>query len=410
VSALPHATTRHLRRDTPGEKRETTSLELFMDLVFVFAVTQLSHLLLEHLTWEGLAQSAFLLLATWWAWNYTTWLTNWLDPDSVPVRVMLIGVMLASLLMAIGIPEAFGDRAGLFAAGYVFVQLGRTAWAVWAFGRDTVEGRNFGHILVWFAVSAVFWIAGAVAGGSAQTVLWIVALVIDLGGPAAMYWLPGRGSTPLDEWSIEPGYFAERFQLFVIIALGESIVITGATVGRLELDLETVLALVVAFLTTAAMWWLYFDFVARIAVARLRLSDDPGRLGRDAYTYLHIVIVAGIIVSAVGDELVIAHPTEHLHAADAAAVVGGTALYLLGHALFRWRMTGSIGTRRLMGALVCVLLFFLHEAVAGLVLGALTMLVLVAVIVLDNRPAARASSRASLARLEAELAAREAGA
>lgn len=381
-----------------------------MDLVFVFAVTQLSHLLLHELSWKGAAQTLFLLLATWWAWNYTTWMTNWLDPESVPVRTMLIGVMLASLLMAVGIPDAFGDRALLFAIGYLAVQIGRSVWGVWALGPDSIEGRNFRQILVWFLISGAFWIGGAVAGGETQTVLWIVAFAIDFTGPAVMYWLPGRGSTPTQEWTIDPGYFAERFQLFIIIALGESIVVTGATASALEIDTSTILALGVAFLTAAALWWMYFDFVAKIAVVRLQLADDPGSLGRDAFTYLHIPLVAGIIVSAVGDELFITHPGHHLGAAEAAVVVLGPAMYLLGHVLFRLRLTHSISRRRLAGALCCALLFLLHGTVSALVLAALVLVVVVVVLVLDNRPGPRASARASLARLTAELDARNAAA
>jgi low temperature requirement protein LtrA len=406
VTDYPFSTSKHVRVDAPGEKRETTSLELFMDLVFVFAVTQLSHLLLNHLTWEGAAQTLFLLLATWWAWNYTTWMTNWLNPDSIPVRMMLIGVMLASLLMSIGIPDAFGDRAGIFVVGYLSVQIGRTAWALWALGPRTTEGENFLHILSWFLFSGVFWVLGALEGGHAQTFLWLAAFAIDFAGPAARYWVPGRGRSPSGSWTIDAAYFGERFQLFVIIALGESIVLTGATASELQIDFQTGLALAIAFLTTGALWWLYFDFVAKIAVVRLRLSDDPGSLGRDAYTYLHIPIVAGIIVAAVGDELFIAHPGEHLHAAEALVVVAGPAIYLVGHVLFRLRLTGTISERRLVGAGACLLLFFLHDAVSALLLATLVLLVLIVVIALDNRPGTRSRSRASLHRLEAELEAR----
>ena len=169
---------RMLRERVQGRHARVTTLELFFDLVFVFAVTQLSHLLLQNLTWTGVGQTAMLLLLVWWAWNYTTWFTNWVDPDDVSVRVVLIDCMLASLLMAVGIPDAFGDRALLFAGGYVVLQVGRSAWAVWAFRRGTIEGDNFFQILVWFLVSGVLWIAGALAPHG--------SLTVDAGAAAAI--------------------------------------------------------------------------------------------------------------------------------------------------------------------------------------------------------------------------------
>jgi len=405
---LPPSTSPYLRTGGVDEERETTYLELFMDLVFVFAVTQLSHLLLHDLSWRGVGKTAVLMLLVWWAWNYTTWVTNWFDPDNVSVRVVLIGCMLASLLMAVGIPDAFGDRALLFAGGYVVLQVGRSAWAVWAFRRRTEEGENFLNILSWFLLSGVLWIAGALADHDTRLVLWAIALAIDFAAPATFYWLPGRGSTPSGQWTIHPAYFAERFQLFILIALGESIVVTGATASEGHLQTVDIVALGVAFLTTAALWWMYFDFVARIAVVRLALDDDPGRMGRDAYTYLHIPLTAGIIVTAVGDELLIAHPHAHLSGIAAAAAVAGPAIYLLGHVAFRLRIAGSLSTRRLGAAVVIALLYLLHGAVSVLGLSVLTLLVLVVVLVLDNNPAARARGRRTLAAMEEQLAARAA--
>jgi low temperature requirement protein LtrA len=397
---LVPSTSSFLRHGGADEEQDTTYLELFMDLVFVFAVTQLSHLLLHDLTWRGAGKTAFLVLLVWWAWNYTTWVTNWFDPDNVSVRVVLIGCMLASLLMAVAIPDAFGDRALLFAGSYVVLQVGRSAWAVWAFGRGTVEGQNFTNILAWFLASGVLWIAGALADHDTRLVLWALALIVDLSAPAVFYWLPRRGATPSGQWTIKPAYFAERFQLFILIALGESIVVTGATASEGHLATVDIVALGVAFLSTAALWWMYFDFVARIAVVRLEVDDDPGRMGRDAYTYLHLPLTAGIIVAAVGDELLIAHPTHHLSAAAAAAVVAGPAIYLLGHVAFRLRIAGSLSRRRLAGAVVIALLFFLHAAVSVLILASLVLGVLIVVLALDNRPAARAAARRSLAELE----------
>ena len=393
-------------RPKDAEKgQRATTLELFYDLVFVFAITQISHLLLEHLTWEGVGQSVVVLLAVWWSWNYTTWVTNELDPESIVVRVLVIGLMLGSLLMAIAIPEAFGDRALLFAGAYVAIQVGRhTFLAYGAASRGTMERERAQAILIWFVAAGVLWIAGGLADGTARTLLWIGALLIDYAAPMATYRVPGRSRLGLEAWQVQVSHFAERFQLFIIIALGESIVITGATTSELELDAARVAALAVAFIGSAALWWLYFDYVARIAERRLELAPNRTILARDAYTYLHVVLVAGVIVTAVGDELVIAHPSDELPGEEVAAIVAGPALYLLGHALFRWRMAGSISWKRLGGALACVALGLVGTAIPALVLALLVTGVLIAVIAAEQVASARRRARGEatpLDRLEA---------
>jgi low temperature requirement protein LtrA len=396
--------TRFQRQRGTQEQRATT-LELFYDLVFVFAITQVSHLLLEHLTWEGAGQAALVLLVVWWAWNYTTWVTNELDPESSVVRLLLIGVMLATLLMAVAIPEAFGDRGLLFAGCYVAIQVGRHLFLTFASAdAGTLERERAGRILTWFVAAGVFWIAGGIAEGSTRTLLWLAALAIDYGAPLCLYWVPGRVRLAEGTWDVEVSHFAERFQLFVIIALGESIVITGATTAGLELDTARITAFALAFLATAAMWWLYFNYVSRIAQRRLELAANRTQLARDGYTYLHVVMIAGVIVSAVGDELVIAHPTDELPSEEVVAVVAGPAIYLLGHSLFRLRMAGSMGWKRPGGAIACVAVGAIGAFAPALVLATLLVAVLVTVIGAERVAAARRTARGEptpLERLEA---------
>ena len=387
------------RRD--GEEQRATPLELFYDLVFVFAVTQISHLLLDELTWRGVGQATVALLVVWWAWNYTAWVTNELDPGSIAVRLLLIGLTLASLLMAVAIPDAFGDRALLFAGSYVAIQVGRHLFLTFAAaGAGTIERERSMRILTWFVAAGVFWLAGALADGPARVVLWIAALTLDYVAPLVLYRVPGRRQLDHTTWNVETAHFAERFQLFMIIALGESIVVTGATTSQLDLDAARIAALCVAFLGTAALWWLYFDYVARIAERRLELAPDRTRLARDGYTYLHVVMVAGVIVSAVGDELVIAHPTDELPGPEVAAVVLGPAIYLLGHALFRLRMAGSLSWKRLGGAVGCAALGAVGTSIPALVLAALVVGVLVAVIAAERVAAARRAARGEPSPLE----------
>jgi low temperature requirement protein LtrA len=391
------------RRD--GEEQRATPLELFYDLVFVFAVTQVSHLLLDNLTWEGAGQAALVLLVVWWAWNYTTWVTNELDPDSIAVRMLLIALTLASLLLAVAIPQAFGAHGLLFAGAYVAIQVGRHTFLTFAAaGAGTLERERAGRILTWFVAAGALWIAGGLVEGHGRTALWVAALALDYAAPLVLFWVPGLRRLDGATWEVETAHFAERFQLFMIIALGETIVVTGATTSQLDLDLARVAALSVAFLATAAFWWLYFDYVARIAERRLELAADRTNLARDGYTYLHVVMVAGIIVAAVGDELVIAHPTDELTGAEVAAVVAGPALYLLGHTLFRLRMAGSLSWKRLGGALACLALGAVGTSVPALVLSTLVLGVLVAVIAAERIAALRRTTRgepAPLERLEA---------
>jgi low temperature requirement protein LtrA len=401
-------TPRFQRDRNAGEEQRATTLELFYDLVFVFAVTQVSHLLLDDISWKGAGEAAIALLVVWWAWNYTTWVTNELDPDSPVVRLLLIGIMLATLLMAVAIPGAFGSKGLLFACSYVAIQVGRHAFLTFASARSgTIERRRSGHILIWLSAAGVFWIAGAFVEDEARAAVWLVALAIDYLGPIALYRVPGWPQLDPESWQVETAHFAERFQLFVIIALGESIVLIGATTSGLEIDAARLTALALAFAGTAALWWLYFEYVAAIAARRLEISDVSTLLARDGYTYLHVVLIAGIIVWAVGDELVIAHPTDVLPANEVVVVVAGPAIYLLGHVLFRLRMAGTLSRKRLAGALACVAVGGLGAVAPGLVLSGVLVAVLVGVIVVERISEARRRARGEPSpreRLESDVA------
>jgi low temperature requirement protein LtrA len=392
---------KRVTRRTDEGRGHATPLELFYDLVFVFAITQITHRLLDHLTWAGAGQASLVLLVVWWSWNYTTWVTNELDPESVVTRLLLIVLMLGSLLMAIAIPDAFGDKALLFAGTYVAMQIGRHTFLTFVAARSgTIERERAGRILTWFFAAGAFWVSGALVEGSAQITLWIVALAVDYSAPFVLYWVPARPHLSGESWQVGTEHFAERFQLFVIVALGESIVITGSTTSELDLTRPTILAFGVAFLISAALWWLYFNIVARIVQQHLEGAGDRTTLARDAYTYLHVFIVAGIIVSAVGVELVIAHPEETLHGSELLAVVAGPALYLLAHVALRLRMTGTIGGKRLAGVVGCIAVGFLGPHVPALALSALLLGVLVAVIAAEQLAAARRVRRGQPSPLE----------
>jgi low temperature requirement protein LtrA len=387
-AGAPASRSRHIRDRTRGHG-SATNVELFFDLVYVFAITQLSHLLIGHLDAEGAARTLFLLVVVWWAWNYTTWMVNWFDPGSLQVRLLLIAGMLASLVMAAAIPVAFTTGGIIFAAGYVALQCGRNLVGLLLLERDDALRRTFARLLAWSLASGVFWIAGGLVDESARPVLWIVALAIDLAGPFAGYRTPGLGRSETSDWTIDGTLFAERFQLFIIIALGESIVVTGASSTEAGLDLQTVAALAVAFVGTASLWWLYFETVAVHSQRDIARHEDPGRIARDAYTYLHVPIVAGIILSAVGDELLLLHPLDELDGVGIAVTLGGPALYLLGELLVRLRMIGRWSVRRsvviaALAVLVLPALVLPAIAVAGL---ATAVLVALAAWEYEGRPA-----------------------
>jgi low temperature requirement protein LtrA len=340
------------------EEQRATNVELFFDLVFVFAITQLATLLKHDLSFAGAARVLFLLLVVWWAWIYTTWMTNWFDPAHLSVRLVLIATMLAAFLMAIAIPDAFGSRALLFAGGYVALQVVRNTFVV--LKTDDSEPMHRSWVRMWIGslwVGAI-WITGAlVPDEGARATIWIAALVLDYGGPLAGFWAPGLGRTQVTDWEIEHGHFVERFQLFVIIALGETIVATGTVASQLDLTPERLVAIAVAFLGTAVFWWLYFDEVAERSQAQLaQAGPKQGALARDAFTYLHVPIVAGILVTAVGDALVIGHPGDPLHDEQLVALLAGPVLYVLGHVGFELRMTGSVPPTRAGAALAVVAL------------------------------------------------------
>jgi len=351
----------YLRQRIVGEAARVDFAELFFDLVFVFAVTQVSHTLLAHLTWQGALQAAIVMFAMWWVWIYTAWATNWLDPTRPVVRLMLFALMLAGLVFSTSIPEAFGERGLPFALAYVFMQVGRCLFTAWAMRAETPgNATNFLRITSWQAFGGVFWIVGAFLPVEQRMIVWALAVIVEYASPALSFWTPWLGKTALSELDVEGGHMAERSGLFIIIALGESILVTGATFAEAHFDALTVSAFIVAFVGSVAMWWIYFNNSAgehhvpdHVDAQTTKRSSD---LARNAYTYFHTIIVAGIIVSAVGDELVLAHPTGH-HAdlGTVLTIVGGPLLYLCGTALFqgtlrrRWPISTGVAILVLIG-------------------------------------------------------------
>jgi low temperature requirement protein LtrA len=379
MTERPHPSA--LRR---GERAgEVTNIELFFDLVYVFAVTQLSHLLVQHPTPAGAAHAAVLLAMVWQVWVYTTWAVNYLDPNRVPTRAMLILIMLGSLVLAAAIPDAFHGRAMVVAVAYAAIQAGRVLFTVWVLRGERLQ-VVFLRILPWTLASSAVVLVGATQPAPLRAGLWAGAMVMDLVGASVGFFVPGLGRSATTEWTISGTHFAERCQAFVLIALGESIVVIGS---RLELEHPTVRTLTAfgaAFAGAVALWWIYFDRAAADSAREIEASDDPGALAAYAFHYVHPLIVGGIIVSAAADEVVLEHLTEHATAAVAWLTLGGVALFLFGHALFKYLVWRAVSWPRLIGIALLAVAAPVAPHVTGLTLAIWALAVLVAVAIADR--------------------------
>jgi low temperature requirement protein LtrA len=388
--------TRRVRQAHPALMRErgegrqrVTNIELFFDLVYVFAVTQLSHYLLQHLTLAGAARTAVLLAMVWQLWAYTTWVTNWLDPERIPVRLLLLGLALVSLAMSAALPLAFTSTGLLVGGCYAVMQIGRSAFAVLAL-RGQALAANFQRILAWCCVSGTLAIVGGVSANVvARALVWLAAVGVDLLGGAVGFYTPGLGATPTRDWNIEGGHFAERCQAFILIALGESLVVTGATLASLlsqprVRDGLTAAAFVVAFAGSAALWWLYFDRSAEDAARLIAASEDPGRLGRSAYHFIHPLMVAGIIVVAAADDVVLKGPGVVGTPASAWLILGGIGLFVAGHLAFKFAVWRQLNGPRALAIVALGLLGLAAPHVTALALSSCAAAVVLAVAVADH--------------------------
>lgn len=321
-----------------------TNIELFFDLVYVFAFTQLSDFLFEELTLRGALEALVMFLAVWQAWSYTAWATNWLDPARGPGALLMVVLIILSLVMAAAIPRATEDRGLQFAVSFVALQLVRSAFMVGAFPRGDQMRRNFAQLLSWSAIAGVVWIVGGTAlDGDARLVAWGVAVVLDVAAPVHGYRLPRVGRTPIEAWSLAGAHLAERSQLVLIIALGESVLRVGLTFSMKNGSPAVDAAFLVGFIAALSLWATYFLRTAELGVQAIA-AGTASRIGRSAYNYAHAVMVAGVIVVAVGIHEAIEAPTESADVGATVVILGGPALYLTGLVLFkRWVGQSRLG-------------------------------------------------------------------
>lgn len=364
----------------PNQHSRVTNAELFFDLVFVFAVTQLSHTLLHHFTPLGAVQVTVLFLAVWWVWVFTTWVTNWLNPELTPVRLLLFVLMLGGLLLSTSIPAAFEGRGLWFAGTYAAMQTGRTLfWLLATPRRRTAVRHNAIRILAWLSCSAVLWISGGFAEHETRLWLWIAALTIEYVAPAARFWTPKLGPSSMEAWSVEGGHMAERCAGFIIIALGEAIVVDGATFAELTWTPENMAAFVSALVGSIAMWWIYFHKGAEAGSEMISRSEQSGRVARIAYTYLHMPIVGGIILTAVADELVLKHPGGHSDLKTIISSVGGPMLFLLGTILFKYVIRNFLQLSHGVGIIALAVTAWFASEMSPLVLSLVTTAIMIVV-------------------------------
>ncbi|MDP9838478.1 low temperature requirement protein LtrA [Neorhizobium huautlense] len=321
----------HWLRKDDKDSTKASFPELFFDLVFVFALIQLSETLASDFSFGIAAEALLFIFALWWVWIHTTWVTNLLDAEIVPVRLLLFVLMFFGVVLAIALPKAFTDLGLVFAIAYSGMQLSRSLFALYAFsGTDDESYRTFQRITVWLVISCGFWIAGGLAEKEMRVTLWIAALAIEYIAPLIRYWLPGLGSAPQETLDINGEHLAERCALFVIIALGETILTTGKTASSHLDSTMTPLVLFCAFLSTVLMWWLYFHDGQERAADKAEEDAEPQATADYLFTYGHLPIVAGIILTAVGEDFSLAHPLEKGGYNHAIAVLGGPVLYLAG--------------------------------------------------------------------------------
>ncbi|HQT00010.1 MAG: hypothetical protein B7Y26_13420 [Hydrogenophilales bacterium 16-64-46] len=374
-----------LLRARDGHHARVGFEELFFDLVYVFAVTQLAHLLLHHLSWTGAVEALILWFAVWLGWQYTSWMTNWFDPETPRIRALLFGNMLLALLMAASLPGAFSAQGWVFALTYVLMQVGLAGIIVLHLPRAHALAANYRRILGWMLIAAVFWIAGALVEHTLRVALWGLAVLCAYVSPMIGFALPGLGRSHTREWTIEGGHFAERCGLFVIVALGETVLASGASLARAGVwNADTVLALVSTFASTLALWWLYFGTSSKAATRVITQSVDPGRIGA-YFHYAHVILVAGIIVTAVGHDLVMGHPHDRPATAQLVALLAGPAIYLLGSAVYKNVVYGVLPMSHVTGALALLGVGLAVPHASLLVTGGLTTVILLAVGVWEAR-------------------------
>jgi low temperature requirement protein LtrA len=388
MGGMATATSGHHPRFSAARREEerVTPLELFFDLVFVLAITQCTTLMSHNRTWAGMAEGLLVLGVLWWSWVGYAWLTSVVDPEEDAVRLSIFVAMAGLLIVSLCVPHAFGDLALTFAVAYGVVRAAHIALFRLASRDDAALRRSVTGLAVGAAIGVGILAAASLLDGFAQGVLWALAIGLDMAGP---YVFGSEG------WKLVPAHFAERHGLIIIIALGESIVAIGVG-AKAGLTAGVATAAVLGIVLAAALWWIYFDVVAIVSsrrLARAKEGRERNEMARDSYSYLHLPMVAGIVLVALGLKTIIGNVDDPLETVPAFALLGGVAAYLLGHVAFRFRQIHTINTHRLVLALVFVALLPLAVAIPPLLILGIVDAVLCAMIVYETRRYGEGRSR-----------------
>ncbi|MGC4878469.1 low temperature requirement protein A [Micromonospora sp. DT43] len=344
-----HRNTRPPVRD-PDSPRRVTLLELFFDLVYVVALALISRGMVDKLDWHRAAEALILLAAVWWTWAITTLVTDLYDPERTEIKLLLSAVMFGALLMTTAIPEAFGARGIVFAATYVAIHLGRGLFLMPAVRREPQTQRRAVRIFVWFTVSAVPWIIGAFVSGDARLACWAIALAIDYGGFRLAYPVPGLGVVPEPQRNVQAEHLSERYQQFFIIALGDAILTIGTMFNLVHSEAQNIAAFAVAFATTLVLWRIYVHKSGQLLPTAIKMSGAPGKFLFTA-PYTHLLMIAGVVVTASGFDLVLHEHNGRTPPAWVAVILGGPALFLVGRSSFEYEVFSRVSSSRAGGLL-----------------------------------------------------------
>lgn len=375
-----------LLRKRTKDIAEVSFSELLFDLIYVFAVTQISHSLLHNLTWLGFVQSTIIWFAVWLGWQHTTWVTNWFNPNTKIIRILLFALMLIGLLMAAAIPEAFENRGLIFVLCYITIQIGRTIAILIMLGSKHQLTNNFRRILGWFLISAVFWLTGAFEEGYPRIIFWAIAVICDYTSPMFGFYLPFLGrSVSNEEWTIDGHHLTERSQLFVIIAFGETILMTGDSLSEIEhWTTPVVIAGIISAISSLLMWWIYFDRSSEAGTERIIKSDNPGLLGLE-YHSVHVILVGALIMTAVGDELVVMHPLSYAQPQSIFVIIIGPVIYLAANIVYKWLSCRLIAKSHITGIVLLLLIIPFYKQINLLTMNILSVFVFLLIILFETR-------------------------
>ncbi|MGW5667100.1 low temperature requirement protein A [Micromonospora sp. NPDC003776] len=366
-----------------AEPQRATYVELFFDVILVFALTRLSHTLYTNLTWLGALHTVILLAAFWWVWIFTAWTTDRLNPAQPPIQLVIIPIMLGTLIMAAASPTAFGQDGLIFAATYVIIQVGRALFVTAALRRQPQATIGSMQQLIWNCFAGVLWIAGALTEGTTRVLIWLLAAALGYTMSRLDFWLPKLGPARITTQAVSAEHLAERYQQIMIIAFGETILASGGRFATYGFGRDRTIAFVLTFAITTLLWRIYFYRAGLLLPAAIAASAAPAVFSRSA-SYAHLFMAGGIVLSSVGDEIVIAHPLAQANLVWSAVILCGPAIYLAGRARLDYLSFSKVAVSRVAGLLLLVVLSPVVAFLSPILIAAVAVVILTAIAASDT--------------------------